>query len=415
MLNCLLHIFYRTILLLSITFLSVQFATSQIDERVYRLDYKISPERVGELSVDIDNLTFFRNNEFEGDFMRGYTLPGLWFQAKAAYYPLENIKLEAGIHSLYFYGAKKYPSYAYLDITTWNPDSYQSGVRILPYFRAQVALSDNVDIVLGNIYGGSSHRLIAPLYNPELNLTADPEVGMQMLYQSKFFDLDTWINWQSFIFKMDTHQEAFTGGVSARMKFNNPDSRFHVYIPLQGLIQHRGGETNTLTTNHVQTFINGATGLGVVWNADYGVLKNINVEADVLGYSQEVGELWPLDNGRAYFFSASADIDNFRVKAAYLKGDDFISILGSPLYGAVSTVHEGLVFVNHSTCFVGLEYSRSFGEVYNLGVELEYYVTSSDFQRSSNGNERKTMKSGKSFSTGIYFRVSPSFLVKAFR
>lgn len=39
----------------------------------------------------------------------------------------------------------------------------------------------SVDLILGNIYGGSNHGLIAPLYNPELNLTADPETGFQVL------------------------------------------------------------------------------------------------------------------------------------------------------------------------------------------------------------------------------------------
>ena len=414
MLNCLPHGFFRISLLLSLLLSTGQFATAQIAEQVYSQDYKINPERAGELSIDIDNMTFFKNNEFEGDIIKGYTLPGLWFQAKAVYHPLENIKLEAGFHSLYFHGAKKYPSYAYLDITTWNPESYQSGVHLLPYFRAHMALSDNVDLVLGNIYGGSNHRLIAPLYNPELNLTADPEVGLQLLYQSRFIDLDTWINWQSFAFRMDTHQEAFTAGLSTRLKFNSPDSRFHVYMPLQALVQHRGGELDTLTANSVQTFMNGAAGLGLDWNVGYSALKNINVEADFLGYYQESGKLWPLNDGYAYFLSASADIYDFRVKVAYLRGSDFISMFGSPLYGAVSTAYEH-VYVNPSTCFVGLEYSRSFGKAYNLGVELEYYITSNDGFISFHNNEVRTMKSGASFSAGVYLRVSPSFLVKSFR
>ena len=44
--------------------------------------------------------------------MKGYTLPGLWLQAKAIYYPLSNLKLEAGVHALRFWGANKYPSMA---------------------------------------------------------------------------------------------------------------------------------------------------------------------------------------------------------------------------------------------------------------------------------------------------------------
>ena len=88
----------------------------------------------------------------------------------------------------------------------------------------------SVDLILGNIYGGSNHGLIAPLYNPELNLTADPETGFQVLAGAPWIDLDAWIDWQSFIFRDDTHQEAFTVGLSTRFKLNAPSSTFHCYV-----------------------------------------------------------------------------------------------------------------------------------------------------------------------------------------
>lgn len=119
---------------------------------------------------------------------------------------------------------------------------------MLPYFRAQMALSDHVNIVLGNIYGASNHNLIEPLYNPELNLTCDPEAGLQLLYDSKAFDLDVWVNWQSFIFREDVHQEAFTVGISSRVKYNDPASRFHFYTPVQGLVQHREARSTRSST-----------------------------------------------------------------------------------------------------------------------------------------------------------------------
>ena len=59
---------------------------------------------------------------------------------------------------------------AYLDIADWKGNQYQKGSHILPYFRAQVALSERFNIVFGNLYGAANHRLIEPLYNPDLNL-----------------------------------------------------------------------------------------------------------------------------------------------------------------------------------------------------------------------------------------------------
>ena len=71
---------------------------AQIPDRVFKTDFRIDPEKKGELSVEFDNLSFFKDDEYTGSFMKGYTLPGLWLQAKAVYYPLEMLKLEAGVH-----------------------------------------------------------------------------------------------------------------------------------------------------------------------------------------------------------------------------------------------------------------------------------------------------------------------------
>ena len=95
-----------------------------------------------------------------------------------------------------------------------------------------------------------------------------------------------WIDWQRFIFLDDTHQEAFTVGLSTRFKLNAPSSTFHCYIPLQILAQHRGGEIDTIRESSVQTLMNGAVGAGVTWNIDRRILKRVNVELDAAGYYQ---------------------------------------------------------------------------------------------------------------------------------
>ena len=266
---------------------------AQIPDRVFKTDFRIDPEKKGELSVEIDNLSFFKDDEYTGSFMKGYTLPGLWLQAKAVYYPLEMLKLEAGVHLQRFWGANRYPNMAYQDIAHWKGDQYQKGFHALPWFRAQVALSDHVNIVLGDLYGAANHNLIEPLYNPELNMVADPEMGLQLLYNSRRFDLDVWVNWESFIFREDIHQEAFTVGLSTRFKFNDPNSRFHFYAPLQVLVQHRGGEIDTILTNSVQTLMNGAVGIGGVWNTGHKIFKSVNVELEKGGSTNRILNVSP--------------------------------------------------------------------------------------------------------------------------
>lgn len=385
----------------------------QISERVYATDYRIDAEKVKELSVEVDNINFFKNNEFAGDVMKGYSLPGFWIQPKAVYYPMENIKLELGLHALIYHGANKYPNYAYQDIAKWKGNQYQRGCHLLPWFRAQVGFSDNFNLILGNIYGGATHQLIEPLYSPELNITADPEVGVQAIWNTKVFDFDAWLNWESFIFHDDTHQEAFTVGVSSRFKLNNPESAWHFYVPVQGLAQHRGGEIDTLTENSVQTLMNGSVGVGTVWNVNYGRLKKVEFELDYMGYYQQAGEIWPFDSGSGFYARASADINDFRVKTSYFKSNDFISMFGLPFYGSVSTKEKGAVFKNPQTVYFGAEYSRKFGKGFALGVDLDvFYCLKDKINMPETGWEKSG--SGTSFTMGVYLRINPSFLLKKY-
>lgn len=394
--------------------LAIQTISAQIPERVFKSDPRIDPDKKGQLSVELDNISFFKDNEYSGSIMKGYSLPGLWVQPKVVFYPLSNIKLEVGAHMLRYWGATKYPSLAYQDIAAWKGNQYQHGFHVLPFFRAQMALSDHVNIVLGDIYGGANHNLIEPLYNPELNLTADPEAGLQLLYDSRRFDLDVWVNWESFIFHGDTHQEAFTVGLSARYKLNDPESRFHFYMPLQGLAQHRGGEIDTIYTNSVQTLMNGAVGAGAVWNTGNPIVKNVNLEFDVAGYYQQAGDLWPYGSGSGFYVRASADIYDFRVKASYWNSNKFISMFGSPFYGAVSTSMDGVTFDGQNLVYLGLEYSRSFGKGFSVGVDVDVYqhLPVNMYEQGVDGIRKSG--SATSFSAGIYFRINPSFLIKSF-
>ena len=387
---------------------------AQINEKVFQTDYKIDPAKKGDLYISLDNLSFFRDNEFDGPVQEGYSLPGLWLEPKLVYYPLENIKIEAGAYLLKYWGATKYPSGMwYKDLPSWDTDQYQHGFRALPFFRAQIALSEQVNLVLGDIYGGANHNLIEPLYNPEQNLTADPEAGLQLLYDSRFVKLDAWANWESFIFRDSPHQEAFTFGISARAKINRPESKFHVYVPVQVIMQHRGGEIDTITTSSVQTWANLAGGLGITYNVNYGVLKRINLEMTAAYYSQQAGDRLPLDNGHGFYPKLTVDVHDFRVKAAYWKSKDFISLLGSPFFGAVSTSSPGTTFDKPSLFYLGAEYCRTFGKDFALGIDVDLFA-----QRGMTayalGAEPVKEGSALSFSAGVYFRMTPSILLKTF-
>ncbi|MGM9759547.1 MAG: hypothetical protein ACI30I_05455 [Parabacteroides sp.] len=386
---------------------------SQIVREVYQKDYHFSPEQKGELRVEVDNLSFFRDNEFSTPTFDGYTLPGFWAQPKVLFFPLHNIKLEAGLHLLRYWGAERYPNMAYQDIAEWK-GRHQDGVHLLPFFRAQVALSDHVDIVLGNLYGGANHRLIEPIYASELNLTADPEAGLQVLYQSRRFDMDLWVNWESFIFRGDTHQEAFTVGLSSRYKLNSEESPLHYYISLQGVIQHRGGEIDTILTQSVQTLMNGAVGVGAVWHIGHPLFREAEGALHALGYYQQAGSLWPFEQGAAFHASAALRMGRgFQVKGAYFYGNKFISLFGYPFYGTVSTKTPGMTFDTAKTGYVGLEYAHTFAPGFALGIHADLYLESPRRATRADGEVTRCSRAS-SFAAGVCLRVNPSFLIKKF-
>ena len=55
---------------------------AQIADRVYKTDYHIDPEKARELSVELDNISFFKDNEYTGKFTKGYCCRGFGYKAK---------------------------------------------------------------------------------------------------------------------------------------------------------------------------------------------------------------------------------------------------------------------------------------------------------------------------------------------
>ena len=389
-----------------------QLINCQTIDSLFSSDCSIDVARKGELSVEVDNLSFFKDNEDNSSFQEGYTLPGFWLQLKAAYQPLSDLRIEAGFHSLWFWGTNRYPAYTYIDLPTWNGKENSHNVHVLPFLRANIAVSSKLNFVMGNIYGGSNHGLIEPLYNPELNLTSDPEAGMQLLFNSRFLNFDMWLDWQSFIYKNDTHHEAFLYGISARIKVNDENSRFHVYFPVQNLIQHHGGEIDTLSG--VYTTLNSSIGAGVQYNIDQKFLKNIQLETDFAFNKNPKNTDIPFGSGKGYYGRLAFRLKNFNLSSAYWKANNFISMYGNPFYGSLSFKNEGMYFKNQSMLHLLAEYVYPMGKGFDLGINSEIFYSLTGYLYAPETQEKHPfiLENNRNFSFGVYLRMTPSFLLK---
>lgn len=379
--------------------------------RLSATDYRLSYDQTHTLGVDVHALAFFKDNEYGGDQATGYTLPGFWVQPRLTWQPLDAVRLEAGFHATVFDGTNKYPCFAYHDIARWKGTKYQHGAHVLPFLRAQAQLR-RLTFVLGDLYGGANHGLVEPLMNAEVNLSQDPEMGFQLLADLPRYHFDAWINWQSFIFREDSHQEAFTVGLSQRISLNSKHSTLSWYVPIDILIQHRGGEIDA-TDMGVQTIDNGALGLGLRWNANTKAFKGLTAEALALGCWQQTGELWPFDSGAATALALSADfISDLRVFATTLYAKNFCSIYGAPFFATVSTKTGGR-FDRVLTSHIGAEWSHTFARDYVLGAKVDTYLTHTGREAMPDGAWRASAFNNH-FSFGVFLRCSPHFLVKRF-
>lgn len=357
-----------------------------------------------ELSITVEGMAFLRDNEYDSDISKGYTLPGAWLRPTVQYNPLDNIHLEAGVSGLFYEGANKYPNYAYHDIAKWKGNQYQGGVHLLPWLRAEMK-TGHFDFVLGDIYGGTAHHFITPLYNKEQVLSADPEMGAQILFNSKAIKADVFCNWQSFQFEEDTHQEAFTIGISASATPFKAEGWNNLSFNLQTLVQHRGGELDT-TTDGVQTICNGA--IGLAWDKSFVQrgFNHLRIEGNVLGCYQQKGELWHFNSGLAYDASATMTFcrDLHLQAGHFIAPKNFITLYGNPYFSTVSLKYPEMKFTGNSTTYFDFGYSHTWAGAYTFGANLEA------FNAKPEGGKNEFV-----FSFGLYMIFKPKFILKSFK
>ena len=368
----------------------------------------------GELRLVLDNMLFLRDNEYEGHLTKGYTLPGYWMAPKLSWQALEGLRVEAGVHMLHYWGARKYPNINYSGLPGISDDN-QSGFHCVPIFSAALCPVPSLLVVVGTLQGKGRHALAEPLYNEELNLTADPEAGVQVVWDTRPFKIDTWINWESFIFNDDDEQEKFTYGASILFRPSRRKAHTQWYIPLQALFQHRGGEVNTEADNRqVRTWLNAAAGVETVVPLRSRLPVSLNFEALAVYYNQLSGNALRFDNGHGFYFKAGAQISDVALSAGYWQCHDFISLLGNPHFGAISIYEEELALLNPSMVTGHAEYVHQLGKGFAWGLHADIFAVLPCDMLNSDTQERTHEPSKLSYSFGICFRISPSFLLKQF-
>ena len=361
------------------------------------------------LALDISLNTFFHDNEFQEQIVKGYTLPGTRLRPRLTYKPLDNVTLEAGAEALIYDGANKYPNYAYHDIADWRGSQYQEGFHVLPWIRMEGKIGP-LTVTIGDLH--RKHDLATPMYNTETLLSADSEKGSQLRLATSRYDADVWIDWQSFIFDMDDHQEAFTVGMSHRLYLTPKTSPLTLSVPLQMLVQHRGGEID-LTDKGVQTYTNMAAGLSAEWQTASPVVSAIKAEALML-YATDAGEkqAWPFKNGTAWWMAGQAEMWRcLSVEAGLFTSHRFASLYGCPMFGTLSMTDDGR-FDKMTTATLSAQFTHRFSRDYRFIAYARTYHNFCGRLIAKDATQLSASGLSNSFSFGLMLQADMNFKLR---
>lgn len=269
------------------------------------------------LFFKLENLNFVKNNEYFNNIADGYILIGSQLHPKLAFYPHPNAKLELGIFGLTYSGF----------------DGYQ---EIIPTFSFTYSLK-NADLILGTLQNDKSHNLIAPLMAPESLLDERRiENGIQYIFTKNRFKIDTWINWEHFIFKADTQNEEFIMGISAHYTILK-NGKIEITIPIQNLFYHRGGQINTDLVDDRKVFTMRNTALGIKLKHQLSLYQNIHFSSYYLQHqSTSIPEEFVYDSGDGFITNLDYHYKNWSLGIGYWYGDEFVSPRGDDMFQSVS-------------------------------------------------------------------------------
>lgn len=332
-------------------FISVQLS-GQNDYHLFKIYEPFQPDSTGMFYFALDNVNFFRNNEYKGELATGYTLTGAWLRPKLVYYPDKKIKLEFGGHVLKYNGSDEY-------------------YHLTPWFNVQYQPSEKLSLILGNLNSDQNHNLPEFLYDPERFLTSKPEAGLQARYISRMFTSDLWIDWQQFIVEGDPFKERFAFGAVANWKiFEKNSTTLSVPLVFYGL--HEGGEIDS-APGLAKSYISVTPGLSLKKEIRAKGFKSWSLNTFYALSSCPQDDLVFIESkGWGIYFNGKIETSFGGLTAAYWHGHQFYTPQVSPLYQNLASDGKRLIPEN-KLLNLKYHYDRQIFGATNFGFVFDYY------------------------------------------
>jgi hypothetical protein len=271
----------------------------------------------GDVLVSLNAFTFFKDNEYFNDIVQGYTLFGTQLNPQLVYYPIKDLRLEAGVFLWKDFG---------------NPQLRQ----VRPTFRATWT-KGNQQFIFGNIRPHLSHGYIEPLFDFERVMLKPLEEGLQYRLNSKRVSLDVWVDWLRQEYPGVAYQEQIAGGLTSSFRLTGDNSPVAVSIPFQFTARHAGGQIDTLHAP-IQTLFNYATGVDARLSLKGRILQAVRLNAyGLLFDDHSMGNYrLPYQTGNALYLNGTLETRYADLMLSYWQGHQFYAPLGGKYYQSVA-------------------------------------------------------------------------------
>jgi len=341
--------------------------------------YKDQQEvKAGELNLRFESLGFFQNNEYLGNFVDGYTLPGALIRPKLTYAPTDKLYIELCGQMVKYSGKDKVQN-----LVTW--------------FSARYQFTDRFSVITGNLDQNYQHGLLDQLWEPERMYTDHPESGLQFMYEDNKLKGQTWINWEQFIQQNDPYQEHFTAGMAIDYSLLQ-NAVLSVNLPAQILFYHKGGEIDS-SDLRVQTHSNVSAGIEMALNTGAKKIKTIHLNGYWLGYKAitEDSNTYPFKDGHAFLVETNFENQHSLLSFSYWDAFQFIAPKGQYLFQSVSDSNPDFIQPERSIVSAKYRWQQDITKGARAAFQLAGYmdIPTGDF----------------SYSYGFYLLFSQDFLL----
>jgi len=346
-------------LFLIIFFIShLSYSQSDLSYRYYFNEFNADSTNQNKLHFRLENNNFFKNNEYFSPLFDGYTLLGYNIAPMLVYYVDSRFRLQAGFNLLQYHGLN-------------------TKAEIKPVVSAYLRLFPNFDLIMGNLRGNVHHKMIEPMFDPELQFTQPTETGFQFLYNVNRFSADIWLDWEQFILQEDSIPEMFTAGISSNAILLDFENGWKLNFPVQFIAKHIGGQIGNRAVP-VQTHTNIAAGVDISKQIS-GFFENFGFFGYYLLYNETTSSNFiGIRNGNAVYAGTNINMKNCLFMLGYWGAENFYAPKGCPIFQSVShPKHDNII--KEKNLFTGkIAFHRQFKSYLKFSLAVETYYDLND-------------------------------------